>query len=104
MTKINTLRNSKLTKTQSIPKNNPLLTDLDNTDPVSRRSMKAELWFQKDCFKDIDEEDDEGVDMDKIATTYKEKGSTLLYICSSIFLYFFYICSFWSWQVLSINK
>ncbi|XP_049867635.1 pre-rRNA 2'-O-ribose RNA methyltransferase FTSJ3 [Pectinophora gossypiella] len=74
ITKLNTLRNAKLTKTPSIPKNNPLLTDLDNTDPVSRRSMKAELWFQKDSFKDIDEDDDEGVDLDKLAESYKEKG------------------------------
>ncbi|XP_023947927.2 pre-rRNA 2'-O-ribose RNA methyltransferase FTSJ3 [Bicyclus anynana] len=74
ITKLNTLRNSKINKSQSIPKNNPLLTDLDNTDPVSKRSMKAELWFQKDSFKDIDEEDDEGVDLDKLAETYREKG------------------------------
>ncbi|CAH2264036.1 pre-rRNA 2'-O-ribose RNA methyltransferase FTSJ3 [Pararge aegeria] len=74
ITKLNTLRNSKIKKTQSIPKNNPLLTDLDNTDPISKRSMKAELWFQKDSFKDIDEEDDEGVDLDKLAETYREKG------------------------------
>ncbi|KAL0893944.1 hypothetical protein ABMA27_014028 [Loxostege sticticalis] len=77
ITKLNTLRNAQLTKTPSIPKNNPLLTDLDNTDPVSKRSMKAELWFQKDVFKDIDEEDDEGVDLDKIATSYKEKGKKI---------------------------
>ncbi|XP_034840211.1 pre-rRNA 2'-O-ribose RNA methyltransferase FTSJ3 [Maniola hyperantus] len=74
ITKLNTLRNSKINKTQPIPKNNPLLTDLDNTDPVSKRSMKADLWFQKDSFKDIDEEDDEGVDLDKLAETYREKG------------------------------
>ncbi|RVE42665.1 hypothetical protein evm_012694 [Chilo suppressalis] len=74
LTKRNTMKNSKKDKITSIPKNNPLLTDLDNTDPVSRRSMKAELWFQKDCFKNIDEEDDEGVDLDKIAKSFKEKG------------------------------
>ncbi|XP_060800511.1 pre-rRNA 2'-O-ribose RNA methyltransferase FTSJ3 [Amyelois transitella] len=74
LTKLNTLRNSQVTRAPKIPKNNPLLTDLDNTDPVSKRSMKAELWFQKDSFKDIDEEDDEGVDLDKLAETYKEKG------------------------------
>lgn len=50
------------------------MTDLDNTDSVSRRSMKADLWFQKDSFKDIDEDDDEGVDLDKLAETYVEKG------------------------------
>lgn len=74
ITKLNTLKNSKINSTPSIPKNNPLLTDLDDTDPVSKRSMKAELWFQKDSFKDIDEEDDEGVDLDKLAETYREKG------------------------------
>lgn len=68
------MRNSKVKNTVSIPKNNPLLTDLDNTDPVSKRSMKAELWFQKESFKDIDEEDDEGVDLDKLAESYREKG------------------------------
>ncbi|KOB79528.1 putative rRNA methyltransferase 3 [Operophtera brumata] len=73
ITEQNTMRNSKLSKTPTIPKDNPLLTDLDNTDPASRRSMKAELWFQKDCFKDIDEEDDEGVDLDKLVETYAEK-------------------------------
>ncbi|CAH0720885.1 unnamed protein product, partial [Brenthis ino] len=74
ITKLNTLRNAKIKSTPSIPKNNPLLTDLDNTDPVSKRSMKADLWFQKDSFKDIDEEEDEGVDLDKLAESYREKG------------------------------
>lgn len=74
------MRNAKLSKSSSIPKNNPLLTDLDNTDPMSRREMKAELWFQKDCFKDIDEDDDEGVDLDKLTETYKEKGKNFLEI------------------------
>lgn len=77
MTEENTLRNAKLNKSPSIPKNNPLLTDLDNRDPVSRREMKADLWFQKECFKDIDEDDDEGVDLDKLAESYTEKGENL---------------------------
>lgn len=71
---MNTLRNSNLNRVEKIPKHNPLLTDLDNTDPISRRTMKAELWFQKESFKNVDEEDDEGVDLDKLAETYKEKG------------------------------
>lgn len=78
LTKRNTMRNSKLNKSPSIPKNNPLLTDLDNTDPVSKRTMKAELWFQKDSFKNIDEDDDEVVDMDKLVDTYKEKGKKVI--------------------------
>lgn len=68
------MRNSKVKSAPTIPKDNPLLTDLDNTDPVTKRSMKAELWFQKDSFKDIDDEDDEGVDLDKLAETFREKG------------------------------
>ncbi|KAG6442584.1 hypothetical protein O3G_MSEX002500 [Manduca sexta] len=81
LTKLNTLRNSQSklkNNTPKIPKNNPLLTDLDNTDPVSKRSMKAELWFQKDSFKDLDEDDDEGVDLDKLAESYKEKGKEVV--------------------------
>lgn len=74
LTKLNTLQNAKVPKSKAIPKNHPLLTDLDNTDSVSRRSLKADLWFQKDSFKDIDEDDDEGVDLDKLAETYVEKG------------------------------
>ncbi|CAB3242283.1 unnamed protein product [Arctia plantaginis] len=74
ITKLNTLRNSQVPKSTTIPKNHPLLTDLDKTDPVSKRSKKAELWFQKDSFKDINEDEDEGVDLDKLVETYKEKG------------------------------
>ncbi|KPJ06116.1 Putative rRNA methyltransferase 3 [Papilio machaon] len=74
LTKLNTLRNSKIERTPTIPKNNPLLTDLDDTDPISKRSMKADLWFQKDSFKDIDEDEDEGIDLDKLAETYRQKG------------------------------
>ncbi|OWR44159.1 putative rRNA methyltransferase 3 [Danaus plexippus plexippus] len=74
LTKLNTLRNSKISKEKPIPKNNPLLTDLDDTDPVSKRTKKAELWFEKDSFKEVDEEDDEGVDLDKLAETYRGKG------------------------------
>lgn len=36
--------------------------------------MKADLWFQKDSFKDIDEDEDEGIDLDKLAETYRQKG------------------------------
>ncbi|CAK1551997.1 unnamed protein product [Leptosia nina] len=74
LTKLNTLRNSNLKAAPVKAKKNPLLTDLDNTDPVSRRSAKAELWFQKDSFKEINDEDDEGVDLDKLAATFKGKG------------------------------
>lgn len=69
--------NSTMMKTPIIPKNNPLLTDLDNTDPLTKREMKAELWFQKDSFRDFDEDEDEEVDLDKLATTFKEKGKLI---------------------------
>lgn len=75
ITKKNTLQNSKLSNKVNKPEGNPLLTDLDNRDTASKRSMKAELWFQKDCFKDLDEDDDEGVDLDKLAETFKKKGN-----------------------------
>lgn len=63
-----------MTKAPTIPKNNPLLTDLDNVDPLTKREMKAELWFQKESFRDLDDDEDEEVDLDKLATMFKEKG------------------------------
>ncbi|GBP69934.1 pre-rRNA processing protein FTSJ3 [Eumeta japonica] len=77
VTKLNTLKNSKSDVSLGIPKKHPLLTDLDDTDPVSKRSLKAELWFQKDAFKEFDEDEDEGVDLDKLVENYKQKGKTV---------------------------
>lgn len=100
--------NSKMVKTPTIPKNNPLLTDLDNTDPLTKREMKAELWFQKESFRDFNEDEDEEVDLDKLATTFKEKGKlkekdctrTIIKLRIVVFLEF---CIYCFWQFIAIS-
>lgn len=52
--------------------------------------MKAELWFQKDSFKDIDEEEDEGVDLDKLAESYREKGKEIVFFVLYLYIVIVY--------------
>lgn len=55
---------------------NPLVTDLDYRDKNTKRVSKAELWFEKDAFKDIAKMDeiDEDMDLDRLVHSYKKKG------------------------------
>ncbi|KAL1450908.1 hypothetical protein WDU94_003219 [Cyamophila willieti] len=55
----------------------PLLTKLDNRTQLDRRVAKANMWFDKDVFKNVEKEDDEDFELDKIATILKEKGKTV---------------------------
>lgn len=59
---------------------NPLITDLDYRDKEQKRVHKAEMWFEKDAFKDMNEvaEKDEDLDLDRLVKTYKKKGVTVL--------------------------
>lgn len=59
---------------------NPLISDLDYRDKDAKRLHKAELWFEKDAFKnmEVDEELDEDFDLDKLTANYKRKGVKIL--------------------------
>lgn len=55
---------------------NPLITDLDYRDKDSKRVQKAQLWFEKDAFKNMTktEDGDQDMDLDTLVRSYKKKG------------------------------
>ncbi|XP_055544596.1 pre-rRNA 2'-O-ribose RNA methyltransferase FTSJ3 [Wyeomyia smithii] len=55
---------------------NPLLTDLDYRDKDEKRRSKAQLWFQKDSFKNMLDGEDKALDydLDRLTEMYKNSG------------------------------
>ncbi|XP_046740794.1 pre-rRNA 2'-O-ribose RNA methyltransferase FTSJ3 [Diprion similis] len=57
---------------------NPLVTDLDGRDKISKRAQKAELWFEKDIFKNLENDGDADIEIDKMAEQLKNKGGSII--------------------------
>lgn len=59
-------------------KDHPLITDLDYRNKEQKRAHKAELFFERDVFKNLIDEKDEDADLDKMVADYKKKGTKVL--------------------------
>ncbi|KAF6204377.1 hypothetical protein GE061_002718 [Apolygus lucorum] len=59
-------------------KNHPLITDLDTRDPETRRLQKAQLWFQKDIFKNLEKDEDEEFELEQMADSLSKKGGQVI--------------------------
>uniref|UniRef100_A0A4P6D6E0 Putative 23s rrna methylase translation n=1 Tax=Rhodnius prolixus TaxID=13249 RepID=A0A4P6D6E0_RHOPR len=57
---------------------NPLLTDLDPRDREVKRMQKAQLWFEKDAFKDLNQEEDEEFELDEMAKSVEKEGGKVI--------------------------
>lgn len=64
----------KASKTSS----HPLITDLDYRGNEEKRASKAQLFFQRDIFKNLIDEKDEDADLDKIIEDCKRKGAKVV--------------------------
>lgn len=70
-------KKEKLSKS-SEEKQHPLITDLDYRDKEQKKAHKAELWFQRDVFKNLIDEKDEDADLDRMVENFKKQGAKVI--------------------------
>lgn len=59
-------------------KQHPLITDLDYRNKDKKRIHKAALWFERDVFQNLIDENDEDADLDKMVQEYKKLGGKII--------------------------
>ncbi|XP_055614450.1 pre-rRNA 2'-O-ribose RNA methyltransferase FTSJ3, partial [Uranotaenia lowii] len=59
---------------------NPLITDLDYRDKDEKRRHKAQLWFEKETFKNVLGQEDQALDydLDRLTDMYKKSGVKII--------------------------
>ncbi|KAF5269681.1 hypothetical protein FQA39_LY08604 [Lamprigera yunnana] len=62
----------------NLEEKHPLITDLDDRSKEAKRTQKAQLWFERDAFKDLIKEEDEDADLDMLVKKYKTEGVSIL--------------------------
>lgn len=56
----------------------PLIKSSDFRDKDTKRQQRVQLWYEKENLQNIDNDDDEDFDLDRLATEYKSKGVSVL--------------------------
>ncbi|XP_065363393.1 pre-rRNA 2'-O-ribose RNA methyltransferase FTSJ3 [Calliphora vicina] len=56
----------------------PLIKSGDFRDKDTKRQQRVQLWYEKENLQNIDTDDDEDFDLDRIANVYKSKGVSVL--------------------------
>lgn len=56
----------------------PLIKSGDYRDKDTKRQQRVQLWYEKENLQNIDNDDDEDFDLDRLANEYKSKGVAVL--------------------------
>ena len=69
---------SKTTKNKKKKEQHPLIKSGDFRDKDTKRQQRVQLWYEKENLQNIDSDDDEDFDLDRLANVYKSKGVSVL--------------------------
>lgn len=69
---------NKKSKNKKKKEQHPLIKSGDFRDKDTKRQQRVQLWYEKENLQNIDSEDDEDFDLDRLANVYKSKGVSVL--------------------------